>query len=109
MQYQFGAPHKTYLRKIVTLQNKAVKNNAETNWNYNANPSYKNLNVLKLSESYKLEVGKVMHLIQSKQYPHYISFNFTKVWQYHVSMSINYVNITHYPKLPIILVYSSFI
>jgi len=36
-----------------------------------------------LNEIHKLEVGKVMYLIQSKQYPHNISHNFTKICQYH--------------------------
>jgi len=84
MQSQFGAPHiKPTFAKFVTLQNKAVKTITGTNWNGSANPSYKSLNILKLNEIYKLEVGKVMYLIQSKQYPHNISHNFTKVCHYH--------------------------
>jgi len=37
----WGDSYKTYLRKIVTLQNKAVKIITGTNWNCSANLSYK--------------------------------------------------------------------
>jgi len=35
----WGVSYKTYLRKIVSLQNKTVKTIMGTNWNCSANPS----------------------------------------------------------------------
>jgi len=48
----WGNTHDKYLKKLVTLQNKAVKLIGRANWRDNATPYYKKLQILKLKDIY---------------------------------------------------------
>ena len=51
----------TYLKKLITLQNKAVKFICAAKFCDCSSPYYKRLKILKLRDLYKLEVGKFIH------------------------------------------------
>ena len=54
----WGSTHPSYLKKLVTLQNKAVKLIGGGLYNDKASPFYSQLKILKLPYLYKLEIGK---------------------------------------------------
>jgi len=74
----WGSTYKTYLQKISTLQNRAVKTITHTDWKSSPNPSYHSLNILKLDQLCKLEVSNIMHSLYFNQHPYNLSQNFTK-------------------------------
>ena len=47
-----------YLKKLITLQNKAVKYIGAAKFCHSASPYYNRFKILKLTDLYKLEVGK---------------------------------------------------
>ena len=49
---------KTYLKKLITLQNKAIKFTCAAKFCDSSSPYYKCLKILKLTDLYKLEVDK---------------------------------------------------
>ena len=51
----------TYLKKLITLQTKAVKFICAAKFCDSSSPYYKRLKILKLTDLYKLEVGKFIH------------------------------------------------
>jgi len=57
----WGSTFPTYLVKLNSLQNKAVKLIGGGTFYDNATPFYSKLNVLKLFDLYKLGIGKLMH------------------------------------------------
>jgi len=57
----WGSTFSTYLAKLSSLQNKAIKLIGGGTFYDNATPFYSKLNVLKLSDLYKLETGKLIH------------------------------------------------
>ena len=50
----------TYLKKLITLQNKAVKFICAAKFCDSSSPYYKCLKIIKLIDLYKLEVGKLI-------------------------------------------------
>ena len=56
-----GSTFSTYLKKLITLQNKAVKFLCAAKFCDSSSPYYKRLKILKLTDLYKLEVGKFIH------------------------------------------------
>ena len=47
-----------YHKKLITLQNKAIKYIGTAKFCHSASPYYNHLKILKLTDLYKLEVGK---------------------------------------------------
>ena len=54
----WGFTFPTYLKKLITLQNKAVKFICAAKFCDGFSPYYKRLKILKFTDVYKLEVGK---------------------------------------------------
>ena len=61
--------HKTYLKKLVTHQNKAVKIVGNGTWNDRATPYYAKLKILKLQDLVKLETAAFVYSYKSGQLP----------------------------------------
>ena len=57
----WGSTFLAYLKKLITLQNKAVKFICAAKFCDSCSPYYKCLKILKLKDLYKLEVGKFIH------------------------------------------------
>ena len=57
----WGSTFPTYLKKLITLQNKAIKFICAAKFCDSSSPYHKRLKILKLTELYKLEVGKFIH------------------------------------------------
>ena len=57
----WGCTQPSYLKKLITLQNKAVKLIGGGLFNDEASPFYSQLKVLKLPYLYKLEIGKFVN------------------------------------------------
>ena len=69
----WGSTFPTYLQKLITLQNKAVKFICAAKFCDNSSPYYKRLKILKLKDLYKLEVGKFIHSNFKKMLPKNLS------------------------------------
>ena len=57
----WGSTFPTYIKKLITLQNKAVKFIRAAKFDDSFSPYYKRLKIVKLKDFYKLEVGKFIH------------------------------------------------
>ena len=57
----WDSTHPFYLKKLITLQNKAVKLIGGGLYNDKASPFYSHLKILKLPYLYKLEIGKFVN------------------------------------------------
>ena len=57
----WGSTFPTYLKKLIILQNKAVKFIRAAKFCDSSSPYYKRLKILKLTDLYKLEIGKFIH------------------------------------------------
>ena len=57
----WGSTHPFYLKKLITLQDKAVKLVGGGLYNDKASPFYSQLKILKLSYLYKFEIGKFVN------------------------------------------------
>jgi len=64
--------YEIYLKKLVTLQNKAIKLIGGANRRDNASPYYKKVLILKPNEIYNYEVAKLMYLSTRNQLPNTI-------------------------------------
>ena len=60
---------KTYLQKLATLQNKAVKIVSNGIWNVRATPYYAELKVVKLQDLVELETAAFVHNYKLGQLP----------------------------------------
>ena len=69
----WGSIFPTYLKKLITLQNKAVKFICAAKFCDSSSPYYKRLKILKLTDRYKLEVGKFIHANFKKMLPNNLS------------------------------------
>ena len=69
----WGSTFPTYLKKLITLQNKAVKFICAAKFCDSSSPYYKRLKILKLTDRYKLEVGKFIHANFKKMLPNNLS------------------------------------
>ena len=74
---------KSYLSRIASLQNKAVKIISGANYQESANPYYKDLNILKVTDLYKLEVAKLMHRCVHNNFPNTFLNFFVKTREIH--------------------------
>ena len=63
----WSSTYKTYLKKLVTLQNKAVKIVGNGTWNDRATPYYAKLKILKLQDLVKLETAAFIYNYKSVQ------------------------------------------
>jgi len=61
--------YKTYLNKLCTLQNKAIKIIRGDTWRESATPNYSKLKILKLQDLYLLELATFMFKFKIKQLP----------------------------------------
>ena len=75
----------TYLMRISTLQNKVVKLVRGGAFQDRATPFYYKLNILKLTNLYKIEVSKLMYNIVHK--PRHLPNNFSKYFEKACKMS----------------------
>jgi len=75
----WGTTFKTYLKRLSTLQNRAVKIIAGVYWRDNATPYFATLNILKLEDIYKHEIAKLMHKCAHKNTPESFTSFFTFV------------------------------
>ena len=57
----WGSTFPTYLKKLITLQNKTVKFICAAKFCDSSSPYYKCFKILKLKDLYKLEIGKFIH------------------------------------------------
>ena len=69
----WGSTFPTYLKTLITLQNKAVKFICAAKFCDSSSPYYKRLKILKLKDVYKLEVGKFIHSNFKKMLPKNLS------------------------------------
>ena len=65
----WSSTYKTYLKKLATLQNKAVKIVGNGTWNDRATPYYAKLKILKLQDLVKLETAAFVYSYKSGQLP----------------------------------------
>ena len=65
----WGNTYKTYLKRLTTLQNRAVKTSAGALWRDNTANSNMQLQVLKLNELHTNEIAKFMNKYTSKNLP----------------------------------------
>ena len=78
----WGNTYKTYLKRLTTLQNRAVKISVGAHWRDNTANCYMQLQVLKLNELYTYEVATIMYKYTSKNLPPSFSF-FTSLASVH--------------------------
>ena len=69
----WGSTFPTYLKKLITLQNKAFKFICAAKFCDSCSPYYKRLKILKFKDLYKLEVGKFIHSNFKKMLPKNLS------------------------------------
>ena len=65
----WGWTFKSYLKKLNTLQNEAVKIIAGGSWRESATPFYAKLKSLEIQDMYLLELALIMFKFQAKQLP----------------------------------------
>ena len=79
----WGNTYKTYLKRLTTLQNRAVKLSVGAHWRDNTTNCYLQLQVLKLNELYTYEVAKFMYKNTRKNLPPSFSSFFTSIASVH--------------------------
>ena len=67
----WGACNKSYSTKLRFLQNKALRAIGNAKWYTPEGALYHKFNILELSDLYRLELGKFMHMFFSKSIPCY--------------------------------------
>ena len=75
----WGNTYEKYLKRLTTLQNKAVKVLGGGRWQDHASAYYSQLNILKLEGLYTYEVAKLMHKYSQNKLPKKLSSFFTPV------------------------------
>ena len=80
----WSSTYKTYLKKLATLQNKAVKIVGNGTWNDRATPYYAKLKILKLQDLVKLETAAFVYNYKSGQLPPTFQNYFTALNNIHV-------------------------
>ena len=79
----WGTTFKSYLKRLSSLQNRAIKQIVDCHWQSNANPCYAQLNILKLNDLYTHEIAKLMFKYAIKTTPIAFSSFFTPVISIH--------------------------
>ena len=75
----WGNTYEKYLKRLRTLQNKAVKVLGGGRWQNHASAYYSQLNILKLEDLYSYEVAKLMHKYSQNKLSKKLSSFFTPV------------------------------
>ena len=75
----WGNTYEKYLKRLRTLQNKAIKVLGGGRWQDHASANYSQLNILKLEDLYTYEVAKLMHKNSQNKLPKKLSFFFSPV------------------------------
>ena len=70
----WGCTFGSYLKKLQSLQNKAIRNISNTSRRSSITKQYHNLGVLKIIDLYKYEVAKLMHQHTMQKLPHCFTF-----------------------------------
>ena len=65
----WGNTYSTYIYKIQRLQNKAIRIITNSNARASANPLYRKLGILKVSDLYKFEIAKIMYQHSKQSLP----------------------------------------
>ena len=65
----FYGGYKKHLRKLSTMQNKAMRAITLAKYNESATPIYKNLKILPLEEIYKIQLSKLMFMHTRHELP----------------------------------------
>ena len=79
----WGSACKSQLSPLATIQNKIVKIIGSGAWRDHATPYYKKLNILKLEDVHKLEVGKLMFKNDKNTLPESFTNFFTETHSVH--------------------------
>ena len=79
----WGNAFDKHLKRLATLQNKAVKLISGAQWRDHVTPSYLKLQILKLNDLYLYEVAKLMHNHSRKKLPTSLSTFFAPVKTIH--------------------------
>ena len=75
----WGNAFDKHLKRLATLQNKAVKLISGSQWHNHVTPSYLKLQILKLNDLYSYEVAKLMHKRTRKKLPISLSTFFAPI------------------------------
>jgi len=73
----------TTVNQLNVLHNKIIRAMTYSSFRTKITPLYKNLNLLKLDDSYSLELGKIMHQFHSGNFPDNFNRLFTTVNHVH--------------------------
>ena len=73
----WGSTYPSHLKKLMSLQNKAVKHIGGGHPRDCASPYFSQFNILKLSDLFKLEIGKLIHSHLTHDLPYALSNLFT--------------------------------
>ena len=91
----WGSTYKTSLKRLTTLQNKAVKIIAHARWRASCDPIYKHLNIMKLAHINTYVIGRFMFRISIGKVPESLT-SLLKTSDYH-SYSTRIANLYHVP------------
>ena len=79
----WGSTYKTYLQKLVSLQNKALKFIAAAQLNASVGPICRELEILSSHKLYQFEVAKITHSVCTKIFPRNFSQYYEKYGRSH--------------------------
>ena len=106
----WGTTFKSYLKRLSSLQNRAIKQIVDCHRQSNANPCYAQLNILKLNDLYTDKIAKLMFKYAHKTTPIAFSSFFTPVISIHTRTTrlASYSNNLYLPKYKTNKMQSSF-
>ena len=93
----WGSTYKTSLKRLTTLQNKAVRIIAHARWRASCDPIYKHLNIMKLAHINTYLIGRFMFRISIGKVPESLTSLFKKNSDYTYSTRI--ANLYHAPSV----------
>ena len=79
----WGATFKTYLSEVNVRINRIIRALSSSNLCTPMSSLYKKLNLLKLEDPYKVELGKFMYLYYNKKTPKIFNSSFKKITEIH--------------------------
>ena len=79
----WGSTFETYLSKLQTLQNKAIRIITNSDLRTPITPKYRNLKILKITKLYTFEIAKLMHQHSKNSLPLAFQFFFTPLSDIH--------------------------
>ena len=79
----WGSAGRNYINRLATLQKKAVRTIVRANYNDHTAPIYKALNLIKIDDMYKLQLGKFMYQVNNNNLPLPIMSLFTSNAEVH--------------------------